>query len=112
MPVSLHARPAYPIPTPPPHHADPKTPRPDAGHGTVKALLGPANTRKTHLAIERILQQTSGMIAFLRRLLARENDDAMIQMKRRGQVALLTGEEKVLPTSTGYFLCTIHSTGG
>ena len=71
-------------------------------------MPGPTDTGKTHLAIERMLGHTSSMIGFPRRRLARENDERTVQMKRRGQVALVTGEEEVLATSTGYFLCTIQ----
>ena len=85
------------------------TPRPDAGPGTVKAVLGPTNTGKTHLAIERMLGHTSGMIGFPLRLLARENYDKVVQRKGRGQVALVTGEEKILPPNPRYFLCTVES---
>ena len=85
------------------------TPRPDAGPGTVKAVLGPTNTGKTHLAIERMLGHTSGMIGFPLRLLARENYDKVVQKKGRGQVALVTGEEKILPPNPRYFLCTVES---
>jgi ATP-dependent RNA helicase SUPV3L1/SUV3 len=85
------------------------TPSPDAGPGTVKAVLGPTNTGKTHLAIERMLGHGSGMIGFPLRLLARENYDKVVQKKGRGQVALVTGEEKILPPNPRYFLCTVES---
>jgi len=85
------------------------TPSPDSRPGTVTAVLGPTNTGKTHLAIERMLGHTSGMIGFPLRLLARENYDRVVQQKGRGQVALVTGEEKILPPNPRYFLCTVES---
>ena len=72
-------------------------------------MPGLTDTGKTHLAIERMLGHTSGMIGFPLRLLARENDDKVVQKKGRGQVALVTGEKKILPPSAGCFLCTIQS---
>ncbi|TCS63658.1 helicase-related protein [Varunaivibrio sulfuroxidans] len=75
----------------------------------LKAVLGPTNTGKTHLAMERMLAHASGMIGFPLRLLARENYDRAVKIKGRGQVALITGEEKILPKGARYFLCTVES---
>ena len=63
----------------------------------VKAVLGPTNTGKTHLAIERMLAHASGIIGFPLRLLARENYDKMVAQKGVRYVALITGEEKIVP---------------
>jgi len=73
------------------------------------AVLGPTNTGKTHLAIERMLGHRSGMIGFPLRLLARENYDRVVKFKGPRSVALITGEEKILPSSPSYFVCTVES---
>jgi ATP-dependent RNA helicase SUPV3L1/SUV3 len=73
------------------------------------AVLGPTNTGKTHLAMERMLAHTSGIIGFPLRLLARENYDRAVDVKGNGRVALITGEEKIVPPGAKYFLCTIES---
>jgi ATP-dependent RNA helicase SUPV3L1/SUV3 len=73
------------------------------------AVLGPTNTGKTHLAIERMLGHRSGMIGFPLRLLARENYDRIVKLKGARSVALITGEEKVLPPNPSYFVCTVES---
>ncbi|HEV8680809.1 MAG TPA: helicase-related protein [Stellaceae bacterium] len=73
------------------------------------AVLGPTNTGKTHLAIERMLDHTSGMIGFPLRLLARENYDRVVRLRGARAVALITGEEKILPPNPSYFLCTVES---
>jgi len=75
----------------------------------VLAVLGPTNTGKTHLAIERMLGHASGMIGFPLRLLARENYDRVVQRKGRAQTALITGEEKIVPSTARYFICTVES---
>ncbi len=75
----------------------------------MTAVLGPTNTGKTHLAIERMLGHRSGMIGFPLRLLARENYDRVVAIKGRSQVALITGEEKIIPARAQYFLCTVES---
>ncbi len=77
--------------------------------GRVTAVLGPTNTGKTYLAIERMLGHASGMIGFPLRLLARENYDRVVKVKGVGQVALVTGEEKIVPPGARYFLCTVES---
>ena len=75
----------------------------------VKAILGPTNTGKTHLAIERMCAHSSGMIGFPLRLLAREVYDRVVAIKGQRSVALITGEEKILPADARYFLCTAES---
>ena len=75
----------------------------------VTAVLGPTNTGKTYLAIERMLGHAGGMIGFPLRLLARENYDRIVNIKGRGQVALVTGEEKIIPAGARYFCCTVES---
>jgi len=77
--------------------------------GRVTAVLGPTNTGKTYLAIDRMLGHSSGMIGFPLRLLARENYDRIVQIKGAGKVALVTGEEKILPPGARYFCCTVES---
>src|ERR1700719_4719520 len=67
------------------------------------------NTGKTHLAIERMLGHRSGMIGFPLRLLARENYDRIVKLRGARSVALITGEEKILPTNPSYFVCTVES---
>ncbi|WP_129792016.1 helicase-related protein [Sphingosinicella sp. CPCC 101087] len=75
----------------------------------LKAILGPTNTGKTHLAVERMCGHSSGMIGFPLRLLAREVYDRVVRLKGESQVALLTGEEKILPPQARWFLCTAES---
>jgi ATP-dependent RNA helicase SUPV3L1/SUV3 len=82
--------------------------QPDAD-GKVSALLGPTNTGKTHLAIERMLEHPSGVIGFPLRLLARENFEKLQKLKGRDAVALVTGEEKIVPPQARYFSCTVES---
>ena len=73
------------------------------------AVLGPTNTGKTHLAIDRMLGHRSGMIGFPLRLLARENYDRITKLRGSRSVALITGEEKILPPNPSYFVCTAES---
>src|SRR5712675_96975 len=73
------------------------------------AVLGPTNTGKTHLAIERMLGHRSGMIGFPLRLLARENYDRIVKLGGARSVALITCEEKILPPNPAYFVCTVES---
>jgi ATP-dependent RNA helicase SUPV3L1/SUV3 len=75
----------------------------------VKAVLGPTNTGKTHLAIERMLAHASGIIGFPLRLLARENYDRMVARKGAKHVALITGEEKIVPPDARWFSCTVEA---
>ncbi len=81
-------------------------PRSDA---PVRAILGPTNTGKTYLAIERMCGHSSGVIGFPLRLLAREVYDRVVAMKGEKAVALLTGEERIVPPQPRYFLCTAES---
>ncbi len=75
----------------------------------VRAVLGPTNTGKTHLAIERMLAHASGIIGFPLRLLARENYDRMVVQKGVKNVALITGEEKIIPPDAKWFSCTVEA---
>ncbi|HEY4548600.1 MAG TPA: hypothetical protein VIG90_19555, partial [Pedomonas sp.] len=76
------------------------------GSSKVTAVLGPTNTGKTHLAVERLCAHSSGMIGFPLRLLAREVYDRVVTLKGADQVALITGEERIVPPNARYFLCT------
>ena len=75
----------------------------------ITAVLGPTNTGKTHLAIETMLSFESGMIGFPLRLLAREIYDKVIKKVGNKKVALITGEEKIIPSNAKYYLCTVES---
>ena len=75
----------------------------------ITAVLGPTNTGKTHLAIDTMLSFDSGMIGFPLRLLAREVYDKVIKKISADKVALITGEEKIIPINAKYFLCTVES---
>jgi ATP-dependent RNA helicase SUPV3L1/SUV3 len=75
----------------------------------LTAVLGPTNTGKTYLAVERMLGHRSGMIGFPLRLLARENYDRIVKLKGVGAVALVTGEERIIPPHPAYFVCTVES---
>jgi ATP-dependent RNA helicase SUPV3L1/SUV3 len=75
----------------------------------LTAVLGPTNTGKTHLAMERMLGHASGMIGFPLRLLARENYERVVKAKGAAAAALVTGEEKIVPRSARYFICTVES---
>ncbi|WP_297731239.1 helicase-related protein [uncultured Maricaulis sp.] len=77
--------------------------------GQITAALGPTNTGKTHLAVERMLGRASGMIGLPLRLLAREVYDRVVKAKGVGAAALITGEEKIVPPSARYFICTVES---
>jgi len=72
-------------------------------------VLGPTNTGKTHLALERMTGYASGMIGFPLRLLARENYDRLVARLGAEKVALITGEERIVPPSARYFCCTVES---
>ncbi len=80
-----------------------------SGSGRVLAVLGPTNTGKTFLAVERMLAHNKGMIGFPLRLLARENYDKIVALRGAGQVALVTGEEKIIPPRPRYYVCTVES---
>ena len=75
----------------------------------ITAVLGPTNTGKTFLAIETMLSFNSGMIGFPLRLLAREVYDKVVKRCDPTSVALITGEEKIIPSNAKYFLCTVES---
>jgi ATP-dependent RNA helicase SUPV3L1/SUV3 len=75
----------------------------------VKAVLGPTNTGKTHLAVERLCAHSSGMIGFPLRLLAREIYDRVVAVKGAKHVALVTGEERIVPADAQWWLCTTES---
>ena len=83
--------------------------RHDAENAAVTALLGPTNTGKTHLAVERMLAHRTGMMGFPLRLLAREIYDRVVEAKGDGAVALVTGEERRIPEEPRYFVCTVES---
>ena len=78
-------------------------------HRAVTALLGPTNTGKTHLAIGRMLTHGSGMIGFPLRLLARENYDRVAALRGPGAVALVTGEERIVPRRPAYWIATVEA---
>ena len=78
-------------------------------NGRVAAILGPTNTGKTHFAIERMLAHRSGMIGLPLRLLAREVYDKIVRIKGANAVALVTGEEKIVPAEARYFVCTVEA---
>ncbi len=75
----------------------------------VTAVLGPTNTGKTHLAIERMLAHSSGMIGLPLRLLAREVYNKCVERVGAEQVALVTGEEKIKPASPRYWVSTLEA---
>ena len=75
----------------------------------ITAVLGPTNTGKTHLAVETMLEYESGIIGFPLRLLAREIFDKCVNNVGSENVALITGEEKIIPKSPKYYVCTVES---
>ncbi len=79
----------------------------------LRVVLGPTNTGKTHLAMERLLAHQSGMIGLPLRLLARETYDRCLRgdfgRVHKADVALMTGEEKILPPKARYFICTTEA---
>ena len=77
--------------------------------GTVTAVLGPTNTGKTHLAIERMCAHSSGAIGFPLRLLAREVYDRIVALRGPSVVALVTGEERIVPPRAQYWVCTVEA---
>ena len=77
--------------------------------GRITAVLGPTNTGKTHFAMDRMLGHESGIIGFPLRLLARENYDRAVRVKGVHAVALVTGEEKIIPPGASHFICTVES---
>ncbi len=75
----------------------------------IVALLGPTNTGKTHIAIEKMLEFDSGIFGLPLRLLAREVYDKCVIKVGVEKVALITGEEKIIPNTANYFICTVES---
>ncbi len=75
----------------------------------IIALLGPTNTGKTFVAIEKMLKYDTGIFGFPLRLLAREVYDKCVSKVGSEKVALITGEEKIIPSSADYFICTVES---
>lgn len=79
------------------------------GKSNVRAILGPTNTGKTHLAVERMVAHESGMIGLPLRLLAREVYDRLVKIKGERLVALVTGEERIIPPKARYYACTVEA---
>ncbi len=75
----------------------------------LKAILGPTNTGKTHYALERMMGHVTGMIGLPLRLLAREIYDRVVAAKGERAVALVTGEERIVPDKARYWICTVES---
>ena len=75
----------------------------------ITAVLGPTNTGKTHLAVETMLEYETGIIGLPLRLLAREIFDKCVHKVGSAKVALITGEEKIIPKSPKYYICTAES---
>ena len=75
----------------------------------VTAVLGPTNTGKTHYAIERMLAHRTGVIGLPLRLLAREVYDRIVKARGPSVVALVTGEERIVPDRTAYWVCTVEA---
>ena len=79
------------------------------GKGRIVAVLGPTNTGKTHYAIERMLAHRTGIIGLPLRLLAREVYDRIVGLRGPSVVALVTGEERIVPERTQYWVCTVEA---
>ncbi|ADM10453.1 ATP-dependent DNA helicase [Parvularcula bermudensis HTCC2503] len=75
----------------------------------VTAVLGPTNTGKTHYALERMMAYAGGMIGLPLRLLAREVYEKLVARRGERAVALVTGEEKIIPRAARYFVCTVEA---
>ena len=75
----------------------------------ITAVLGPTNTGKTHYAIERMLGYRTGVIGLPLRLLAREVYDRIVAIRGPSVVALVTGEERIVPPRTQYWVCTVEA---
>jgi len=75
----------------------------------ITAILGPTNTGKTHYAIERMLGHSTGIMGLPLRLLAREVYDRIVAMRGPSVVALVTGEERIVPPRTQYWVCTVEA---
>ena len=81
----------------------------NTSHQKIIALLGPTNTGKTYVAIEKMLEFDTGIFGLPLRLLAREVYDKCVQKVGVEKVALITGEEKIIPSTANYFICTVES---
>ncbi|MBY6166104.1 disulfide oxidoreductase [Pseudooceanicola nitratireducens] len=79
------------------------------GQGRICAVLGPTNTGKTHYAIDRMLGHRTGIIGLPLRLLAREVYDKIVAIRGPSVVALVTGEERIVPPRTQYWVCTVEA---
>ena len=79
------------------------------GQSRVRAVLGPTNTGKTYTAIQRMLGHRNGIFGLPLRLLAREVYDRVVALKGPEAVALITGEEKIVPRKPRYYICTTES---
>ncbi len=75
----------------------------------ITAVLGPTNTGKTHYAIERMLSHRTGVIGLPLRLLAREVYDRIVDLRGPSVVALVTGEERIVPPRAAYWVCTVEA---
>ena len=80
-----------------------------AEQSRITAVLGPTNTGKTHYAIERMLGHRTGVIGLPLRLLAREVYDRIVALRGPSVVALVTGEERIVPERTQYWVCTVEA---
>ena len=80
-----------------------------AGASRIMAVLGPTNTGKTHYAIERMLGYRTGIMGFPLRLLAREVYDKIVAIRGPSVVALVTGEERIVPPRAQYWICTVEA---
>src|SRR4051794_39192263 len=78
-------------------------------HPKVTAVLGTTHTRQNLFAIERMLAHKSGMIGLPLRLLAREVYDRIVRLRGAGEVALITGEEKIVPKFPRFYVCTVEA---
>jgi len=92
-----------------PDHASSSLPNAMRRSAQVTVVLGPTNTGKTHLALERMTGYATGLIGFPLRLLARENYDRLAAQLGVGKVGLITGEERILPPSARYICATVES---
>ena len=81
----------------------------NANSSKIIALLGPTNTGKTHVAIEKMLEFETGIFGLPLRLLAREVYDKCVNKVGIEKVALIPGEAKIIPSSANYFICTVES---
>ena len=81
----------------------------NASSSKIIALLGPTNTGKTYVAIEKMLEFKSGIFGLPLRLLAREVYDKCVKKVGAEKVALITGEEKIIPSTANFFICTVES---